>query len=104
MAGREEYLLRLIVGENRQQLLTGTAAQTNLTNVVGIKFRDAKATFAVLKVDGADALSGLFGDLDNSEEMTVTDGVLFAGKDKHFTDITLTNATDSIWLITTKDE
>ncbi len=103
MSQRTDYLLELIAGEYQKQLLVGTAAQTSLTNVVGIVFRETDATFAVLKVEGVDALAGIFGDLDNSEVMYITDGVLFAGKDKHFTDITLTNATDSVWLITTKD-
>lgn len=104
MSDRTDYLLQLIVGEYRQQLLTGTAAQTGLTNVVGIKFRDAGAQFAVLKVDGVTALSGLFGDLTTADTLSVTDGVIFAGENKHFTDITLTNATDSVWLITTRDD
>jgi len=100
---RTDYLLELIAGEYRKQLLTGVAAQTDLTNVVGIVFRDVGTKFAVLKVEGVDALSGMFGDLDNTVTLTTTDGVLFAGKNKHFTDITQTNATDSVWLITTKD-
>lgn len=103
MSARTDYLLELIAGEFQQQLLTGTAAQTSLTNVVGIKFRDAGTKFAVLEVDDEDALAGMFGDLDNTTELVISDGVMFAGKDKHFTAITQTNAADSIWLITTKD-
>lgn len=103
MAGREEYLLSLIAGEYQKELLTGTTAQTSLIGVVAIVFRDSGATFAVLKVNDVDALSGTFGDLNNETVLSVTDPPLFAGKDKHFTDITLTNATDSVWLIKTKD-
>jgi len=102
MAGREEYLLEQIAGEYQKQLIVGTDAKTGL-KAKGIQFRSAGATFAVLKVDDEDALSGMFEDLDNSISLDNTDGVLFAGKDKFFTDVTLKNATDSIWLLMTKD-
>lgn len=101
---RTDYLLELIAGEFQKELLIGTAALTDLDDVAGVVFRDSGATFATLEVDGEDALSGMFRDLDNTVSLSVTDGVLFAGKDKKFTAITLSSATDSIWLIKTRDD
>lgn len=100
MAGREEYLLELIAGEYQKQLIDDTDAHTGLKSRA-IQIRDDGSVFSVLKVNGVDALSGTFGNLDNSTNLSVTDGVLFAGKDKFFTDITLTSG--SIWTIESKD-
>lgn len=102
MAGREEFLLEQIAGEYQKQLVIGTGAKTGL-KCTGIAFRTVGATFATLKVNGVDALSGTFGDLNNSVALDNTDGVLFAGKDKFFTDVTLSSASDSVWLLKSKD-
>ncbi len=95
--------IEIIEGRFGAKIFTGDT-ETDITalKVVAIVVRSAEATFVKLAVNTVDVVTarGLGSvALDNTDIPLIAGYDIGARETKYFTNIELTNATDSVWLI-----